>query len=106
MFSTVSHDTYVEIEGSGKYIVALIDGTTLVIKGGAQYSFHLDIWDELKLKFPGKHILVRGGGFIRHDGKSIELYGTSTSFDTEPDRTLTAAILELSFPDHRILCDS
>ena len=83
-------------EAAGKYVVGLRAGEEahLVIVFDESASFHRDIALRHRLR-------PRGGGWLELSArkKRIHLSGRSAVYGREPDRSLTARVLSIAFPE-------
>ena len=103
-------DVVVDRTGGHKYIVvAVIDeagNTKLIVRADKRQEYHMDIFDAVRMHFPGswKSRCV-GGGQIRVDQaqRTIEIWGSSGSYGVEPDRAQTARMLGCAFPEFGVI---
>ena len=94
-------------EGRFKYILARLvqgDRSKIVVRGKKGRSYHMNIFEELKVEADaiGVEVIPLGGGRIEHDAatEDISIYGYSSAFGTAVHH-VTAVLCRRSYPFYK-----
>ncbi|XP_050429366.1 14 kDa phosphohistidine phosphatase-like [Adelges cooleyi] len=115
--STLKKIPDVELDNRGRYKYILVkvtdqndsaNNSKYVVRGGRQFEYHADIYDNLKKCINPVELNVTtqilGGGWVEHGEKSILVEGASVQYGPA-DHNISVDVLKKAYPDFRVTCN-